>query len=135
MTGVNYKSISGILLRFKRNNNRCILGRRRNGIRCVFTEEQEAFLLDLSALRSFGIKQRCALFRARFGKLLGECTLRKFYHANKVKWGKPERVYNTALARQAELDQQRKIFAKQLTVLQASGARIIYVDESTFSAQ
>jgi len=64
MTGVNYKSISGILLRFQRNNNRCILGRRRNGIRFVFTEEQEAFLLDLNALRSFGIRQRCAFFRA-----------------------------------------------------------------------
>ena len=135
MTGVNYKSISGILLRFKRNNNRCILGRRRNGIRCVFTEEQEAFLLDLSALRSFGIRQRCALFRAHFGKLLGECTLRKFYHGKNIKWGKPERVYNIALARQAELDQRRKLFAQHITVLQASGARIIYVDESTFSAQ
>ena len=115
MTGVNYKSISGILLRFKRNNNRCILDRRRNGIWWVFTEKQEAFLLDLSALRSFGIRQRCALFKARFGKLLGECTLRKFYHANQVRWGKPERVYNIALARQAEQDQRRKLFAQQLS--------------------
>ena len=97
--------------------------------------KQEVFLFDLSALRSFGIRQRCALFRAHFGKLLGECTLRKFYHGKNIKWGKPERVYNIALARQAELDQRRKLFAQHITVLQASGARIIYVDESTFSAQ
>ena len=89
----------------------------------------------MNVLRSFGIRQRCALFRARFGKLLGECTLRKFYRAKNIKRGKPERVYNIALARQAELDQRRKLFAQRLSEMQASGARIIYVDESTFSAQ
>ena len=60
MTGVNYKTLSSILLRYKRSGNRCIIGRRRNGrARITFNLEQEEFLLDLNALRSFGLIRRC----------------------------------------------------------------------------
>jgi hypothetical protein len=80
MTGVNYKTLSSILLRYKRSGNRCIIGRRRNGhARITFNLEQEKFLLDLNALRSFGLIRRCYMYKAKFGQSLSTFTLRKFY--------------------------------------------------------
>ena len=64
MTGLKYQSIAGILRRYRLRNSLCILGRRRNGRNpYVFTAQQEAFLLDLGALRSHSLNTRCIMFR------------------------------------------------------------------------
>ena len=80
MTGVKVQTLSLILLRYQRNGNRCIIGRRRNGrARITYTQEQEDFLLDLNALRSFGLNHRCLMYKSRFGQSLSTWSLRKFY--------------------------------------------------------
>ena len=72
---------------------RIVLGRAAIDLNAMLSPQERAFLLDLEELRNFSILKRVALF----GKKISTCNIRKFYQMNKVKYGKPTRLFNCAI--------------------------------------
>ena len=76
---------------------RIVLGRAAIDLDAVLSPQERAFLLDLEELRNFSIRKRVALFAAMFGKKISTWNIRQFYKYNKVKYGKPTRLFNRAI--------------------------------------
>ena len=74
-----------------------MLGRAAIDFDAVLSPQERAFLLDLEELRNFSISKRVALFAAIFEKTISTWNIRQLYKINKVKYGKPTRLFNCAI--------------------------------------
>ena len=71
-----------------------------SNITSQLNQREREFLLDLQELRNFGLAKRADLFKAMFGKPMSRQNVHKFYQENKVKYGKPTRLFNRAIHNQ-----------------------------------
>ena len=75
------------------------------------------------------------MFTAKFGKVITRWKIQKFYKENNVKWGRPIRLFNLAIANETNLNVLRVAFKQRLRALLADGnSRIFYIDETSFNA-
>ena len=102
ITGLRPGVVGKIVQRFLHDGFNLVQHRSRVRV-CLLNQQEQDFLLDLQALRNFSIQKRADLLNAKFGHKLSRSYISKFYKANLVKYGRPNRVYDRAIRNAAQL--------------------------------
>jgi hypothetical protein len=75
----------------------------------------------------------CAVIERDTGFAIGIYRLRRLYIKLGITYTKPQRVFLLSRERKIELQKEREVFAVKLGKLIATGADIVYIDETTFN--
>lgn len=73
------------------------------------------------------------MLKQKFNFSFSTTSLRNFYLKNHVKFGKPNKVYTSAIIKKDQLAFERRSYAATLAGVMKDKLPIIYVDETTFN--